>query len=140
MDEQILVPFDGSNASETALERALAENPDAEITVLYVLDSAELAYDGIQGGAAESLTGRHREEADEFFEQAQNRADAYDTTLETALEIGEPGAGIVEYADDNGIDHIVMGSHGRSGLSRIVVGSVAETVIRNSPLTVTIAR
>lgn len=140
MDQRILVPFDGSDAAETALDRALEENPDAEVTALYVLDSAELAYSGVQGGAAESLTDAQREEAEERLHRAEERANSYDKTLQTTIEVGEPGEAIVEYAEENDIDHIIMGSHGRSGLSRILVGSVAETVVRNSPLTVTIAR
>ncbi|MFC6903923.1 universal stress protein [Halalkalicoccus tibetensis] len=140
MDQRILVPFDGSDASETALERALEENPDAEITALNVLDSAELAYGGVQGSAAESLTDAQREEAEELLERAEARAADHEGGFRTALEVGSPGEAIVEYANENDIDHIIMGSHGRSGLSRIVVGSVAETVVRNSPLTVTIAR
>jgi len=54
--------------------------------------------------------------------------------------VGQPSDVIVEYAEANGIDHVVMGSHGRSGLSKVVVGSVAEGVIRDSQATVTIAR
>lgn len=140
MDQRILVPFDGSDASETALERALEEDPNAEITVLNILDSTELAYGGVEGSAAESLTDADREEAEELFERAEERAAAYDASVRTALEVGPPGEVIVEYAEEHDIDHIIMGSHGRSGLSRIVVGSVAETVVRNSPITVTIAR
>lgn len=140
MDQRILVPFDGSDSSKAALDRALEENPDAEITVLNALESTELAYGGVQGSAAESLTDAQREEAEELFEQAEERAAAYDASVWTALEVGPPGEVIVEYAEEHDVDHIIMGSHGRSGLSRIVVGSVAETVVRNAPITVTIAR
>lgn len=140
MDRRILVPFDGSEPATTALDRALEENPDAEITVLHVIDSSELSYGGAGASAAESLTEARREEAEELFEEAQDRADAYDTTLRTAIEMGQPGEVIVSYAEGNDVDHVVMGSHGRSGLSRILVGSVAETVVQNSSVTVTIAR
>lgn len=140
MDQRILVPFDGSDASKAALERALEENPDAEITVLNVLDSTNRAESGVQANAAETLNDAQREEAEELFTQAEDRAADSGMTIHTAVEVGTPGEVIVEYAQENDIDHIIMGSHGRSGLSRIVVGSVAETVIRNSPLTVTIAR
>jgi nucleotide-binding universal stress UspA family protein len=58
----------------------------------------------------------------------------------TITEVGNPADSIVEYATKNDIDHIIMGSHGRSGLSRIVVGSVAEEVVRKSPVAVTVAR
>jgi nucleotide-binding universal stress UspA family protein len=55
-------------------------------------------------------------------------------------EIGRPSRAIVEYAEEHDIDHIVMGSHGRSGVTRILLGSVAETVVRRSPVPVTIVR
>lgn len=140
MDQRVLVPFDGSDAAKTALKRALEENPDAEITVLNVLDSTNLADSTIQASGAETLNDAQREEAEELFEQAEEYAAEYGMTIHTAVQVGTPGEAIVDYAQENNTDHIIMGSHGRSGLSRIVIGSVAETVIRNSPLTVTIAR
>lgn len=139
MDQQILVPFDGSEPAKTALHRALEEHADAEITALHVVDSDESAYSA-QESAAESSDKSGNKEAEEVLTKAQEQADAYNVTLTPMIEVGQPAAVIVEYATKNDIDHIIMGSHGRSGLSRILVGSVAETVIRNSPITVTIAR
>lgn len=139
MDQRILVPFDESEPAKTALHRALEENPDAEIIVLYVVDSDESAY-GSSGGAAESSYDSENKEAEKALDEAQKQADAYNITLTPATEVGQPAVMIVDYAEQNDIDHIIMGSHGRSGLSRILVGSVAEKVIRNSPVTVTIAR
>lgn len=127
MDRRILVPFDGSEPSRTALDRALEENPDAEITVLHVIDSSGLSYGGAGAGAAESLTDARREEAEELFEGARDRAEAYGATLTTAIEVGQPGDVIVSYAEENDIDHIITGSHGLSGLSRILVGSVRKS-------------
>jgi nucleotide-binding universal stress UspA family protein len=140
MDQHVLVPYDGSEPADTALDRALEENPEAEITVLHVIDASELTHAGGGVSAAESLDQAQREEAEELFEEAQDRADDYGATLTTAIETGQPGEVIVSYAEANDVDHIVMGSHGRSGLSGLLVGSVAETVIQNSPITVTIAR
>jgi nucleotide-binding universal stress UspA family protein len=54
--------------------------------------------------------------------------------------VGKPARAIVEYADDHDIDQIVMGSHGRSGVTRILLGSVAESVVRDSTVPVTVAR
>ena len=137
MDRRILVPFDKSDPSSTALDRALEEHSDAEITVLCVLELDELTYGG---GTAEGIEEAKREDAEELLRGAQERADSYGVTLETAIETGQAGEVIVEYAEDHDIEQIIMGSHGRSGLSGILVGSVAETVIRSSPVTVTIAR
>jgi nucleotide-binding universal stress UspA family protein len=140
MDQRILVPYDGSEPADTALDRALEENPDAEITVLHVIDASSLSYAGGSASAAESLDQAQREEAEELLGKAQKRADEYGTALSTAIETGQPGEAIVSYAEANDVDHVVMGSHGRSGLSGILVGSVAETVVQESPVTVTIAR
>lgn len=140
MDRRILVPFDGSEPSTTALDRTLKENPDAEITVLHVIDSSELSYGAAGAGAAESLTDARREEAEALFDEARDRAEAYGATLTTTIESGQPGEVIISYAEENDIDHVIMGSHGRSGLSRILVGSVAATVVKNASVTVTIAR
>lgn len=140
MDQRILVPFDKSEPAATALDRALEQHPDAEITVLHVLEMDELAYGGGGAAAAENVEDAREEEAEELFDDAQERADAYDVALSTVIKTGNPGEVIVGYADENDIDNIIMGSHDRSGLSSILVGSVAETVVQSSPVTVTIAR
>ena len=53
---------------------------------------------------------------------------------------GKPAREIVSYAEKGDVDHIVMGSRGRSGLSRLLLGSVAETVVRRAPTPVTVVR
>jgi nucleotide-binding universal stress UspA family protein len=60
--------------------------------------------------------------------------------VETAVGFGSPARTILDYVDEHGVDHVVMGSHGRSGISRLLVGSVAETVVRRAPCPVTIVR
>lgn len=139
MDQHVLVPFDGSDTARNALVRAFEEHPEADVTVLYVIDLSELSY-GVEGGAAANLHEAEKEEARELFAEAEEIAGEYGETVETATEVGQPEEVIVEYAERGDVDHIVMGSHGRSGLSRILVGSVAEAVVRESPVSVTVAR
>lgn len=139
MDQRILVPFDGSDTATNALRRALEEHPEADVTVLYVIDLSELSY-GVEGGAAENLHEAEKEEAEELFTKARGIANEYGETIETATEVGQPEEVIIQYTKRGDVDHVIMGSHGRSGLSRILVGSVAETVIRESPVAVTVAR
>lgn len=67
-------------------------------------------------------------------------ADEHDVTIRTATRTGQPDQEIIAYAEEERIDHVVMGSHGRTGLTRVVLGSVAETVVRRSPTPVTIIR
>jgi len=142
MSKRVLVPLDGSPQSSDALEHALEEFADDEITVFHVIDPIDAGYNapvGLPGGSEEWYEGA-KDEAEALFEEAQKVADEYDITLKNATEMGRPSRTIVEYADDEGFDHIVMGSHGRSGVSRILLGSVAETVVRRATVPITVVR
>ncbi len=141
MTSNVLVAVDGSEQSFDALEYALSEFGDATITVLTVLDPAEVG-----AGTEIAMTVN----ADEWMATAEKRAESHferarelagtDVDLRTETEIGRPARTIVEFADEGGVDHVVMGSHGREGVSRILLGSVAETVVRRSPVPVTVVR
>lgn len=136
--KRILVPIDGSDQSTKALEFALGEFPDADLTALTVIDPSDGAYaaDYPLGAEFNAL----RERADNVLEEAETIASEHDRAVETESRTGRPARQIVEYADDEEFDHIVIGSHGRSGLTRILLGSVAENVARRSSVPVTIVR
>lgn len=143
MAKRILVPVDGSPQSERALEHALSEYSDAEVVVLYVIDPASAAYDSPMTAGpvgVEEWYENAEQNGNEIFEAAQERADEYGITLDTAIEVGQPARTITEYAEETGTDQIVIGSHGRSGVTRILLGSVAETVVRRAPCPVTVVR
>jgi len=142
MVERILVPYDGSPLSQRALDRVLDHHPDADITVLYVVDPMHAMYEAeIEGlGAASSWADRMQEHGDAVLEAATDRAVAAGVEVAAVTELGRPARAILEYVDDHDIDHVVMGSHGRSGVSRLVMGSVAERVLRHSPVPVTVVR
>ena len=137
---KILVPIDGSPQSTDALDYALDEFDVSEILLLHVIDLIEAGYSATASvpGYTEEWYEQQQAKAEELFEAACEHADGAD--METATEIGRPSRAIVEYAEEHDIDHIVMGSHGRSGVTRILLGSVAETVVRRSPVPVTIVR
>ena len=142
MAKKVLVPIDGSAQSDDALEHALEEFGDAAITVLHVIDPVDAGYSvpvGIPGGSEEWYENA-KQGTDALFEEAQAVADEYGVTLATANELGNPSRTIVGFSEDEGFDHIVMGSHGRSGVSRILLGSVAETVVRRATMPVTVVR
>lgn len=142
MGKRILVPIDGSEQSKKALKHALAEFPNGDITVINVIDPIDVGYTSTVGmpGYSEEWYEESKESAEALFETAQETADEYGATLSTTTELGRPSQTIVEYAEKNDFDQIVMGSHGRSGVSRILLGSVAETVVRRSPMPVTVVR
>ncbi|UPV74953.1 universal stress protein [Halorussus limi] len=142
MTKRILVPVDGSSQSDDALEYALEEFADDDITLLHVIDPIDAGYSapvGIPGGSEEWYE-EAKADSEAMFDEARAVADEYGVTLDSATEMGRPSQTIVEYAEDEGFDQIVMGSHGRSGVSRILLGSVAETVVRRASMPVTVVR
>lgn len=141
MISNILVPLDGSQQAEQALEYAIEEFPDAELTLLHVLDIGDA---GVSIGIAVDLHDRvreaSRERASAIFEDAREVAASagYEGELDTIVEEGRPSRAIVRHAAD--FDQIVMGSHGREGPAQILLGSVTETVVRRSPVPVVVVR
>jgi nucleotide-binding universal stress UspA family protein len=144
MYEKILVPTDGSDTAENAVEHALdlADKYDAEVHALYVVDtdSMSLTLGGEQLDRIEQ--GQFGE-----MEEVKSKADAAtgyvadhaaDRGLEAVEHIsaGKPHDMIADYAEDHDIDLVVMGSHGRSGVRRAILGSVTERVLRSTEVPV----
>lgn len=138
MSKRILVPVDGSPQSEDALEFAAGEWPDATLELLHVIDPVEAGYSaGRVPSTGEEWYEDAKERAENYFEEAQQLVD---NDLDTRTEVGRPAATIVDMAEEDDVDLVVIGSHGRQGISRILLGSVAEHVVRESPVPVTIVR
>ena len=147
MIDDILVPMDGSVQAERAFQYALEAFPDAELTLLYVLDPPEAGHrTGLEAGAdqPDSEFEQRVAEATAFLDEYVETGEAAGVSVRAdhaiAYERGREARAIIEYAEDAEVDHIVMGSHGRSRTSRVLLGSVAETVTRRAPVPVTIVR
>ncbi|QRV17757.1 universal stress protein (plasmid) [Haloterrigena salifodinae] len=146
MATHVLVPLDGSPQSWAAFDHAVSNYDGETITALHIVDPMEGVYSDYGGGGYYDAQVHERavERGEGLGEQARERADDAEvletTVLETAVETGPPARTILEYADENDVDHIVMGSHGRSGVARFLLGSVAETVTRRATVPVTIVR
>lgn len=144
MTDSILVPFDGSEQAERALQFAFEEYDDAQVRALYVVDPSEFyAATGIEGGALgdyDDVLDSELETAEATLEAAVEMADAAGRDLETDHVIGSVSRSVIEYVDDHDVDHVVVGSHGRTGAKRILLGSVAERIARRSPVPVTVVR
>lgn len=149
MTDRILVPIDGSPLSWRALETALEEYPDADVVALHVVDPNEPGY-SVYGvpfdNETEPLRGsgewyeRAHGYADDLFEEAREIAAEYDADLETETVVGDPAREIVEYAVDNDVDQIVAGSHGRDEDTRLLLGSVSESIAFRAPMRVSLIR
>ncbi|WP_394741918.1 universal stress protein [Natronococcus roseus] len=142
MSDRILVPYDGSEPAGYALEFAFETFPDADVTALHVIQIPEGYWGTFEGpGVRPPVTEKAREYADELLEPARELAADRGRDLETEILAGKPDDRIVEYAEEEeGYDAIVMGSHGREGITRVLLGSVAENVVRRSPTPVVVAR
>lgn len=136
----VLVPIDGSAQADHALEHALEVFPGARLTLLTVIDPSSGFAAGGAPGTAEVLYDSAQEQAETRLADARERAEAAGATVATEIETGRPASVIVQCAENEGVDQVVMGSHGREGVSRLLLGSVAETVVRRSPVPVTVVR
>jgi nucleotide-binding universal stress UspA family protein len=142
MPETVLVPIDGSEASEAALDHALDQFTDVHLIIYHSVDILDIAtcnqssvFD-VESG--EDRIEQAREGAERLLADVEQRASDTANEIELDAEVGSPADNIARYAKRRDVDHIVIGSHGRTGLRRITLGSIAEKVVRRSPAPVTI--
>jgi len=133
--KKILYPTDFSSYSNQAYFHAiaLAEKHNASLTVLFVYNPDTIITPGSQGD----------EVADRRYWQGQlEQIRPLDTRIPVThvLLEGDPASEIVRYGRDAGIDLIVMGTHGRTGVERLLMGSVAEKVLRDAPCSVLVVK
>ena len=132
MYDRILVPTDGSASAEGAMAEALdlAEQGGAAVHVLHVIDSR--FYDTSIDSAVAPL----REEGEEYVDSLEAMAADTDVDVTTAVEVGRPARRILEYVADNDVGLVVMGTRGRSELSRRLLGSVTRYVVTHADVPV----
>lgn len=133
MYERILVPTDGSDPVQAAIERAinLALTYDASLHTVYVVDTA------IGAGAGAGPLTAIEETGEAAIKDVMGQAEVADLgTVEGSVARGAPHQAIIDYVDEYDIDIVVMGTHGRSGLDRMLLGSVTEKVLRQSAVPV----
>jgi nucleotide-binding universal stress UspA family protein len=141
--KRILVPVDFSAPSRAALWRAgeLATALGATVELLHVVDLPQPPHVISEGHVP--LPPEYRQ--DVLRETESHLRDWLETamipaTIHRALGEGQPFVEIVKYAREHGVDLIVMGTHGRGGMSRLLLGSVADKVIRTAPCPVMTVR
>ncbi|WP_435147444.1 universal stress protein [Halobaculum sp. P14] len=139
--ERVLLPTDGSDAAEPAEDVAVsfASTFDAALDVLSVVDSASLATSttpdvGGIGGLGESTVTAVEDHLEALAERAvdtaREKAEAAGVDADGDVVVGRPHERILERAEETEADVIVIGTHGRGGIERFVLGSVAEKVVR----------
>jgi nucleotide-binding universal stress UspA family protein len=131
MYDRILVPTDGSTETERAVEHAveLAAAHGAQLHAVYVVNSATFA--GLPMETSwEGVGDVLREEAETALARVEAIATDHGVPVTTQVLDGSPSRRIVEYAEGEDCDLVVMGTHGRGGIDRLLLGSVAEGVVR----------
>lgn len=164
MYDRILYPTDGSTGAEAAFEHAqnLASTYGATVDVLSVIDTNDVGFGlpgehhvgegpglvGDQRGGAVGMVGTRADPEDvrtDLRERGQALVDEVAAEFEgvetrTAVRGGEPQQVIRDYADEHDVDLVVMGTHGRTGVDRYLLGSDTEDVVRTADVPVVTAR
>lgn len=144
--KKVLIALDYNSTAQKVAEEgyALAKSMNAQITLLHVISDAAyyssdiysplMGYDSftdikfVETASVEEL----REAALDYLDKSKQHLN--DTTIQTAIKEGDFGEQILETATEINADIIVMGTHSRRGLEKILVGSVAEKVLRHSTI------
>ena len=132
--ERILVAVDGSVYSEMALDHAISMGTvcNSELFAVYVVEGYPKHLE-----PAPKADERIEQEAQEFLKKVKGKAEEKNVACETIVRVGsQPHELIVKEAKDRGADLIVMGTHGRTGLKKFFMGSVAQKVIGYAPCAV----
>jgi nucleotide-binding universal stress UspA family protein len=137
MFETIVIATDGSESVRRAIDVSvdIANRFDASVHALYVIDASEV----------ESSPDRLREQMREALEETGERAlseiqQSTDADVTTAIAEGRPASVIGDYAREHDADIVAMGTRGRHGENRFLIGSVAERVVRTCPVPVLTVR
>lgn len=139
---RVLVPVDGSANSDRVIEhlvRELRDGTPAELILLNVqmpLDSGHAQ----MFVSPEAIQDWHREEGEKALQSARARLDAAGIPYAWHVTVGRIAETIVRFAGEQGCDGIVMGTHGRGGLTHLLLGSVASAVSRDAPVPVTLIK
>jgi nucleotide-binding universal stress UspA family protein len=141
MYDHILLPTDGSDGVSTITEHAgsPARQYDATVHVLSVVDTRNRFEGPSVGLGTEVWEEAEHERAEQAVDDAVS-ALPDDIAVERHVESGVPHTEILDYTDAADIDLIVMGTHGRTGIDRYLIGSIAERIVRQSPVPVLTVR
>jgi nucleotide-binding universal stress UspA family protein len=141
MFERILVPTDGSEEVEQAISYAidLAVEQDATIHAVYVINTSTYGTLPMET-SWEGITDMFKDEGERAIDRVEELAAAKGVPVTGVLLEGTPSREIARYADQEDCDLVVVGTHGRGGIDRLLLGSVAERVVRTSPAPVLTVR
>src|SRR5919201_5660357 len=140
--QHVLVPIDFSATADRALTYAiaLAQQLQARLTLLHVLDLTPVTMEDMTTGMTATYLDDLETDAQHLLQASRERVQRAGLQAESLLVQGTPTQTILDTAGDKGVDLIIMGTHGRTGLAHVLLGSVAEHVIRHAPCPVLVMR
>jgi nucleotide-binding universal stress UspA family protein len=142
MYTKILVPLDGSELSECTLEhvkKVASVGSSSEVILLRVVEpisTNDAAAWSQSGYTITDVQNKNKTSAQEYLSQAATQLINQGISARTEVIEGRATESILDYAENNKVELIVMSTHGRSGISRWTFGSVADRVVRHSPIPV----
>jgi len=137
--QKIVIATDGSEKNLSAVIEGMmiARVSGAKLQIVYVIDTKPL-YTGVIEESYAGMYDSLREEGELALEQAKELAG--DIDVETSLLTGKPATEITQFVKEYGADLLVIGTQGKSGLGKFILGSVAESIIRTAPCSVLVVR
>ncbi|MFC1866265.1 universal stress protein [Chloroflexota bacterium] len=140
MYKKILVPLDGSELSESVLSHVINIATNCQVTQVVLMRVREqLAQDvriALDAETALELDKAYHDEAANYLENVAKTLTQKGIAIKTEVLEGNPTKAILKYSKDTDVDLIIMSTHGRSGFSRMVFGSVADKVLRQTEVPV----
>jgi nucleotide-binding universal stress UspA family protein len=134
--------MDDSPQATTALEHVLSVHGGDDLVLVHVIDYSESVTSPNRGGRGQ-LEGWYQkatEDAEALLENARalTHEHGHGADVTTVIRDGKPAEEILDCAEEHDVDQIVMGSHGRTGVSRVLLGSIAEQVVRRATVPTTV--
>jgi nucleotide-binding universal stress UspA family protein len=137
----ILAAVDGSEFSDAAIQNLILTRPtDAQVRIIHVIEPFPVIESWVYTPDWNKMLEEQRKDAEAFVAQAARTLREAKFSVTTSIEHGNPQSVIVDTAAKWPADLIVMGSHGRRGLERFLMGSVSDGVARHAPCSVLIVR
>ena len=146
MYQKIMVPLDGSELAECVLPHveAISKGCDVKnVTLVRVVEPLELppqTWIAFTEGESQQIESGRKSEAEEYLKKVEKQLQESAIRVGSAVLFGKAAESVAEYATQNGVDLIVIATHGRSGISHWYWGSVAERILRSACVPVFMVR
>jgi nucleotide-binding universal stress UspA family protein len=141
MYSKVMIPLDGSNLAECALaelRKLAAKGFVGEAILLSVIDIPSLYL--VEGIDFNALRNGHHRKFESYLEELRSQLQAEGVRVKTEILEGRAAQAIVDYARKNGVDLIVLATHGYTGMKKLMFGSVALRILHDSPAPILLIR